>query len=192
MQTFEIRVAVSNSHVHLSEAHLHELVGASPAPEAWRGHASFDPSALRINVRGPKGAIAMRLLTPCTRETWVELSRTHARQIGVDPPLAAGELSAGELSLEGPRGSIRVRKNVILERRHLELLPVDAERWGLSEGQRVEAEIEGPRAVIFREVETRILANAREGFESVLEVDRDEANAALIDHGARARIRVPA
>lgn len=186
----ELRIAVSNSHVHLSAEHARALFGTEAfAGTQAIGHAKFEKSRAVVAISGPKGTLErVRVLSPCTRETWVELNRTDAFRLGVEPPLEEGELGGEGVELAGPQGAVRLGRNVVLERRHLELTAADAARFGLRDGQTVSAEIDGPRALVFKNVAVRVLGEARDGFESCLELDRDEANAALVRPGDRARI----
>jgi putative phosphotransacetylase len=195
MTRFELRITVSNSHVHLCEAHVRTLFGTNELRGvADIGHPKFESSNHTVTLVGPKGSLAkIRVLSPATRETWVELNRTHAFALGVSPPLDAGEVSelSGEsVAIHGPHGSIEVAKNVVIELRHIEVTPAQARTWGLSSGQIVAAEIGGPRAALLRNVKVRIVDDARAGFDGVLELDRDEANAVLASPGQRATIIV--
>lgn len=190
MGTFELRIAVSNSHVHLSAEHARALFGLTELPvAAGRGHPKFLPTTLVLRLVGPKGTLeGIRVLSPCTQQTWVELNLTHARVLGVRPPLEEGPLQGGSLRLHGPVGSVEVTTNVVIEARHLEITAGQAVQLGLKHGQVVEAETTGPRAVRFRNVKVRVVESSRGDFDGVLELDRDEANAAMVEPGARAVI----
>lgn len=192
MTRFELRITVSNSHVHLCKAHVRELFGEEELAGVTQiGHPKFEKTDNTVTLVGPKGSLSgIRVLTPATNETWVELNRTHAFSLGVSPPLEEGELSSGSLTIRGARGQIEVKKNVVMELRHIEITPAQASGWGLKSGQVVSAEIGGPRAALLRNVKVRIVENAREGFDGVLELDRDEANGLLANRGDRAAILV--
>lgn len=190
MKSFEIRIVISNSHVHLSRDHARRLFGVEELEGAVdAGHAKFMNTAHTVTLTGPKGSLErMRVLTPATEESWVELNRTHAFVLGVRPPLESGMLPANGITIRGPAGEVTVSKNVIIEARHLEVTTAEAKHWGLHAGQVVAAEIDGPRAVVFKNVGVRVVETAKDGFEGCLELDRDEANAAMVDPHDRARI----
>lgn len=192
MTRFELRITVSNSHVHLCKPHVRELFGEEElAGGVHIGHPKFEKTDNTVTLVGPKGSLSgIRVLTPATSETWVELNRTHAFALGVSPPLEEGELVSGSITIRGPRGQVEVKKNVVIELRHIEITPGQAAGWGLKSGQVVSAEIGGPRAALLRNVKVRIVESAREGFDGVLELDRDEANALLANRGDRAAILV--
>ena len=192
MRIFELRIAVSNSHVHLSRDDTRRLFGVDELEgRSARGHAKFLATACTVALVGPRGSLErVRVLSPCTKETWVELNRTHAFILGLDPPLEEGSLPDGAVTLRGPTGELTLHKNVILEARHLEVTRDEARRWDLEAGQLVSAELGGPRALVFKNVKVRVLDAAKDTFEGCLELDRDEANAAMVGPKDRARILV--
>jgi len=190
MRTFELRVAVSNSHVHLTEEHARMLFGTEQFDGSSTGHAKFIRTKSTVTLRGPRGSLdGVRVLAPCSKETWVELNRTHAHALGVRPPLEEGPLPES-LHIGGPKGEVEVNRNVVIEGRHIEVTREQAATWVLRDGQMVSAEVDGPRALVFKNVKVRILSEARAGFDGCLELDRDEANAAFVSSGDRARIIV--
>lgn len=185
MNRFTLRIAVSNSHVHLSREHALRVLGRDPTPDPTpTGHPTCGRSADIVTLVGPKGSLdRARVLTPCSKETWVELNRTDAFRLGVHPPLEAGELCDGGIVIRGSAGTVEVRRNVVIEVRHVEITPEQAKLWGLAEGQTLCADIMGPRALTLRNVKVRVVSGARPGFDGVLEIDRDEANAGFVKPG---------
>ncbi len=191
MRTFELRVAVSNSHVHLMEEHARVLFGTEQFDGSSTGHAKFIRTKSTVTLRGPQGSLErIRVLAPYSNETWVELNRTHAHRLGLHPPFEEGPLPEGVLHICGPKGELEVNRNVIIEGRHIEVTRAQAATWALTDGQVVSAEIDGARALVFKNVKVRILTEARPDFDGCLELDRDEANAAFLGSGDRARIIV--
>jgi putative phosphotransacetylase len=59
------------------------------------------------------------------------------------------------------------------------MTPDDAEGLGVQDGQMVQVEVEGPRALTFKEVVIRV----RNDFALDFHVDTDEANAAGLSNG---------
>lgn len=192
MRSFELPIAVSNSHIHLSKEDAMKLFGTDALVDAGsKGHPTFNVSEHRVSLVGPKGTLKeIRVLIPFTRETWVELNPTHTFQLGLRPPLEKGELPGGHLCIEGPKGKVETKKNVVVELRHLEVSSQFAKQWDLTQSMVVSAEISGPRGLLLRHVSIRILDKVRPGFTGYLEIDRDEANAALVKTGDIAKIIV--
>ena len=186
----EVRIGISNRHLHLSAAHLQTLFGKS-APTPMRELAQPGQFAAHevVDVAGPKGRLAaVRVVGPARGETQLELASSDAHVLGVEPPLAAsGSLagSAGGVTLTGPAGSVVLDRGVIVAARHLHLSPVDAAAWGLGSGDRLDVRTGvGARAVTFHDVLVRAgPTNATE-----LHLDADEARAAGVHTGDRASV----
>ena len=151
-----IPVGVSNRHVHLSQADLDRLFG--PGYELTKMKDLSQPGQYAckemVTVCGPKGAIEkVRILGP------VRLS---------------GDLDGTPgITLVGPKGSVQTEKGVMVAQRHIHMLPADAERFGVHDGQVVDLEAEGHRGGILRNTAIRVTA------QSQLEchLDMEEANA---------------
>ncbi|MBI2966792.1 MAG: hypothetical protein HYY40_03130 [Bacteroidetes bacterium] len=191
MIQFPLPIAVSNSHVHLSEEHFKKLFGQRETNKTDIGHPKCFLSNLTVTLSGPKGKLDnVKVLVPCSMETWVELNRTHACMLGVNPPLADGELTGEFITASTPSGKIEVRKNVVIERRHIEITKEQAEKWKLTNGQSVKVFIDGPRSLTFNEVGVKIVKKLNSSFSGRLELDRDEANAAMVNQGDMAMIIV--
>ena len=188
-RSIEVGIGVSNRHVHLSEADTIALFGAPLAVERPISQPGQFAAVQTLSIEGPKGRIdGVRVVGPSRGATQVELSRTDARRLGVDPPLAAsGALggSAGGVTLHGEAGSVRLQKGVIIAARHLHLSAEDARSWGLSDGDLLDVRCgEGARGVTFHGV----LVRASPNYATELHLDVDEANAAAVSTGARATI----
>ncbi len=185
-----VKLGVSNRHLHLSAEHLQMLFGSAPLTPA---RALLQPGQFAANetvaVTGPQGRIeGIRIVGPARGETQLELARTDAASLGVDPPVAtSGHLreSVGGLTLIGPHGRVELTKGVIVAARHLHLSPADALRWALGDGDRLSVRCgSGARAVTFHDVVVRSgPAHATE-----LHLDADEARAAGVSSGDAAQI----
>jgi putative phosphotransacetylase len=142
-----------------------------------------------VAIQGPKGRIeGVRVVGPARGATQVELARSDARRLGVDPPVAAsGSLasSIGGLTLTGTAGSVRLEKGVIVAGRHLHLSDTDARAWGFADGDILDVRARtGARAITFHGV----LVRASASYATEIHLDADEANAAALRSGDRATI----
>ena len=191
-RTLEIAVSigVSNRHIHLSAADARTLLGR---PEPVRRRDLSQPGQFAaeeaVTVEGPRGRIdGVRIVGPARGRTQLELARSDARVLGIEPPLAAsGSLagSIGGVKLTGPAGSLTLTSGVIVAARHLHLAPGDAARWGLRDGDRLDVRCgDGSRAVTLHDV----LVRSGPGHATELHLDVDEANAAGVRTGDRATI----
>lgn len=185
-----VPVGVSRRHVHLSEAHVRALFGtAALEVERYIRQPGQFAAAQRVDVVGPKGTIAgVRVVGPARGATQVELARSDASRLGIDPPLAAsGSLdeSLGGVSLVGPHGRVVLERGVIIAARHLHTSVSDARRWGMRDGDRLDIRCgEGARAVTWHDV----LVRAGETHATEFHLDEDEAHAAGVTTADSARI----
>lgn len=184
------KIFVSNAHVHLSHQHAQLLFGTDRFEDAGGiGHPSFSKSACFVSLETPKAKIEnVRVLIPCTKETWVELSRTQSFMLGIKPPVTKGDLPEGHLVVRGPVGAVELRKNIVIENRHLRISAKEALANGISADSVGTAEVSGQKGLIFKNVTVRIEENPNPGFETSLELDRDEANACMVNTGDLADI----
>ena len=185
-----VPIGVSNRHIHLSAADARILLGR---PEATRRRELSQPGQFaaeeHVAVEGPRGRIErVRIVGPARGRTQLELARSDARVLGIEPPLAASgalDASAGGVTLTGPAGSLPLTSGVIVAARHLHLSPEDAARWSLRDGDRLDVRCgDGARAVTWHSV----LVRSGVGHATELHLDVDEANAAAVRTGDRATI----
>ena len=188
--SIEVPIGVSNRHVHLSPAHARALLGRD-GPTMLRPISQPGQFAATetVTLIGPAGRIeTVRVVGPARGETQVEIARSDARILGVDAPVAASGVlggSAGGVTLQGPAGTVALERGVIVAGRHLHLSSQDAARWGLADGDRLDVRCgDGVRATTYHGV----LVRAGPMYATELHLDSDEAHAAGVKTGDRARI----
>ncbi len=180
-----IPVAISAHHVHLTQATIERLFGDHHVLSPLRPLSQPGQFAARetVTLAGPRGRIdEVRVLGPPREADQVEISRSDARILGVDPPLRlSGNLAETPgLTLVGPRGQMPLHCGVVCALRHIHMSPEDAKRFGVSDRDVVEVEIANPiRPTIFGEVIVRV--SPRYSLE--LHLDTDEGNAAGVERG---------
>lgn len=182
---------VSARHLHLNRRHLNILFGNnSQLTIAKRiSQPGQFAAAETVRVIGPRGELSkVRVVGPLREETQLELAMTDAVRLGIVPKLrTSGNLkgTTGNVTLVGPKGSVRLRNGVILARRHLHIEPALASQKGLRHLQKVIVETAGPRKVVFHNVVVR----SRAGIDKLaFQIDTDEGNAADIRGRQRAQI----
>ena len=85
----KVTIGVSNRHVHLKEEHLYELFGDDYKLEKRNDltqPGQFASTAL-VSLKTSKGILEnVRVLGPLRNYTQVEISKTDAYKLGVNPP----------------------------------------------------------------------------------------------------------
>ena len=174
-------VEISARHLHLSQEHLDILFGA--------GHQLTSKKALsqpgqfaceeKVEVVGSKGSLKMSVLGPVRPATQVEISLTDARSIGGKAPIREAGVGEGSGAGKrvGPGGEVELTEGVMVAKRHLHIIPEDAEKAGIVDKQIVKLSIKSEeRSLVFDDVIARVSAKAA----TAVHLDTDEANAAGI------------
>ena len=188
--TIDVRIGVSNRHVHLSAMDVQALFGAATLTVSRQlTQPGQFAAAESVAVIGPKGKLdAVRVVGPARGETQLEIAVSDAVHLGVDPPVAvSGSLrdSTGGVTLVGPAGRVELRKGVIVAARHLHLAAADSTRWGLRDGDQLDVRC----GVGARETTLHgVLVRSGDGHATELHLDADEARAVGVETGDSARI----
>ncbi len=185
----EIKVGVSQRHVHLSREDLDTLFGKGYELTVkkylmGREYASEE----FVTLVGPslKAIEKVRVLGPVRAHTQVEISRTDTFLLKVSPPVRpSGQIKGSEkLVLVGPKGTVYLKEGVIIANRHIHLTPEYAASHGISGNDYVDVEVEGIKPTRFYDVQVRV----RDDFNIEMHIDTDDANSAGLKNGARVRI----
>lgn len=188
-----IPVGISNRHFHIAQSDLEILFGAGHQLHNLRdisqkGQFAADET---IDVQGPKGRIkSIRIVGPPRGQTQLEISRTDAYHLGIDPPVRySGDLSGSAGGrLIGPKGEIVLNEGIIIPQRHIHMNPGDAQRFAVKDRDRVfvaplpEPTVDPgcePRSIIF----ANVLIRVDETFVLDFHIDTDEANASGLKTG---------
>jgi len=174
----QIPVGISNRHVHLSQKDLDALFGSGYALTVMKDLSQPGQYACKetLTICGPRGVIEkVRILGPVRNQAQVEILAGDCFKLGVKAePRLSGDLSGTSgVTLVGPNGSIQINEGVIIAKRHIHMLPSDAARFGVHDGQNVRIEIPGSRGGIFNKVSIRVTEAS--GLE--FHLDTEEANA---------------
>jgi acetate kinase len=180
-----IPVGVSVRHVHLSAADRDRLFG--DGYELTRRRDVSQPGQFvtreTVDLIGPRGELrGVGIIGPLRRETQVELARTDAIRIGVDPPLReSGDLAdTPGLRMRGPRGEVDLAHGVIVAQRHVHMSPDDAARFGVANHDVIRVHAGGDRETTLGDVVVRVDPQ----FSLDAHLDTDEANAVGLDESS--------
>jgi putative phosphotransacetylase len=180
-QGIPIPVGVSARHCHVDPQTLEILFG--PGAELTPYRELYQPGAFAaeeyISVVGPRlrAIERVRILGPCRDYNQVELARTDAIFLGVDPPMRdSGDVKGAQrVTFIGPRGSVTVNA-AIRAARHIHLRPSDVTELELEGRESIRVSVGGEKGVIFQNVRLKIDAS----YLPELHLDTDDANAADI------------
>ncbi|WP_373598453.1 phosphate propanoyltransferase [Paraclostridium bifermentans] len=180
----KLPIALSNRHVHLSQADIETLFGAGHElvelkPLSQPGQYACEE---KVDLVGPKGTIkGVRVLGPARPNTQVEISLSDGFALGVKAPIKESGDIAGTpgVKLVGPAGEVELTEGVIVASRHIHMSLDDAAKFGVEDKQIVKVRTFGPRSVVFENVLVRANAN----FALEMHVDVEEGNAAAVRNG---------
>lgn len=189
LQSGIISVGVSNRHVHLSQYDLVALFGREYVLSKVKDISQPGQFSCKetVTLAGPHGVIEkVRVLGPVRKESQVELLRADCFKLGIKALLKmSGDLEGTPgITLIGPRKSVYLPRGVIIAKRHIHMLPEEAKRFGVTDGQLVSIHAAGPRGGDFDNVVIRVTTT------SALEchIDTEEANAMNLENGSKITI----
>ena len=185
--TGEIKIGVSQRHIHLSREHLDILFGKGyelTKKKTLMGREFASEECVTIVGPSLKAIEKVRVLGPVRKNTQVEISRTDTFVLKVSPPVRpSGEIEGSEkIVIVGPKGSVYLKEGVIIANRHIHLTPEFAQSHDLKDGDWVDVLCHGKeKTTKFYDVQIRV----REDFNVEMHIDTDDANSALLRNGDR-------
>lgn len=180
----KVPIGVSARHIHLTREHLEILFG--PGARLTELKPLSQPGQFAANetvaVYGPKGSFPkVRILGPVRKATQLEISRTDALTLGLNPPVRESGDIAGSpgIRIVGPAGEVTIGEGVIVAARHIHFHTDEAAKWGIRDKQRLRVRVGGERGLVFENV----IARVSDQFALDMHIDTDEANAAGVQTG---------
>ncbi|MFD2613085.1 phosphate propanoyltransferase [Paenibacillus gansuensis] len=185
----QVPVGVSARHIHLSKEHIEALFGKGYELKEMKALSQPGQFAAEetVAVIGTKGKFdKVRILGPARGATQLEVSRTDAFALGVNPPVRESGNIEGTpgIKIVGPAGEIEIDKGVIVAARHIHFHTSDAEKWGIQNHQSLRVRVGGERGLVFENVVARV----HETYALDMHIDTDEANASGAKTGDMAEI----
>ncbi|HOP65947.1 MAG TPA: phosphate propanoyltransferase [Bacilli bacterium] len=183
----KIPVGVSNRHVHLKEETFKELFGDV---SLTKRNDLTQPDEYAANetvmIKTAKDKIEkVRILGPFREYNQVEISKTDAYHLGINPPVRkSGDLENSEsITLVGPQKEIFIQNGVIISERHIHMDTSFAKENNFGEDEKVYVKISGVKPGI-------ITASIKTSDNAYLELhlDTDDANAFLLKNGDEVEI----
>jgi putative phosphotransacetylase len=187
--TKQVPIGVSGRHIHLSQADIEILFGegyqlTELKPLSQPGQFAANEV---LSIVGPKKKIdKVRILGPARGRTQIEISKTDAISLGVQAPVRESGNIKGSVGMKiiGPKGEVDLEEGVIVAARHIHFHTSDAEKWGITDKQKLSVKLSGDRPLVF----TDVIARISDQFALDMHIDTDEANAAGVRTGEFAEI----
>ena len=178
-----VSIGVSNRHVHITRENYQILFGNIELEKVRDLNQPGEFASNQfVTVKTDDGEIEkVRVLGPFRNYTQVEISKTDAYKLNLDPPIRnSGDLEESEtVTLIGPCGELLVKNCCIIPTRHIHLTKEHAKAYGLEGKETVNVKLNGKKGGIITNVYLKYSDNAY--FE--LHLDTDDANAHLIKNG---------
>ena len=89
------------------------------------------------------------------------------------------------ITIVGPKGTVQIPEGLIVAQRHIHMTPIDAEHYGVHDGQMVSIEIDGSRGGIYKNVAIRVTDKSA----LELHIDMEEANAMNVSSSTKVQIK---
>ncbi len=181
----QVPVNISVRHVHLCQNDVDVLYGPGfqlePRNELYQPGQYAAKQA--VTLVGPRMRCLgeVRVLGPLRDRTQVEVSRTDAIFLGVDPPVhPSGNLDGTPgIILVGPVGVVHLSQGVILANRHIHLSTKTGQQFGFTDNQTVNVRVQTHKQTVFEDAQLRI----HDSFLDEMHVDTDDGNAAGLNGG---------
>ena len=175
------KIAVSNRHVHLTKE-IYNLLFDEPIsikrPLNQIGEfASFET----VTLKTEKSEIPnVRIIGPLRKYNQVEISRTDAYQLGLNPPVRqSGDLEDSEtITLIGPKGKVTLNDACIQAERHVHMNAKKAEELGLKHEDMVHLIVDNDKGGV---MDAFVKVSDNGFFE--IHIDKDDANCFLLKTG---------
>lgn len=173
----KIPIGISARHVHLSREHVDILFGKGyqlhKKKELMGGQFAAEECVTLVGTK-LRAVENVRILGPERKASQVEVARTDAIRLGLNPPIRESGNIAGSapIALVGPAGVVYLKEGCIIAKRHIHMAPADAEKYGVKDGDIVKVRFANGRGGIFEEVQIRV----DKTFTLEMHIDTDEAN----------------
>lgn len=172
-------VGVSNRHVHLSEADFKALFGDTTLTKLRDINQIGQFAANEVVcIKTDRNKIEkVRIIGPLRSYTQVEISKTDAYQLGINPPIRkSGDIKDSEsITIVGPKGQITIQEGCIIANRHVHFTKEMATEFNLVDDQKILVKINTEKSGI---IEAFVKISDDAYFE--LHLDTDDANAFLL------------
>ena len=183
----DMNVGISNRHVHLTEDDFKKLFNDKKLEVVkYLNQPGQFASNLKVTIKTEKSEISgVRVLGPLRDYTQVEISKTDAYKLGLNPPVReSGNLSgSADITIIGDN-EIKVKECTIIATRHIHATKEDLEKYNLDASKKYKVRIYGEKGGIINKVSIKI--SDKSFFE--MHLDTDDGNGHLLKCGDKVTI----
>ena len=183
----DIKVGVSNHHVHLTKEALEVLFGKNYNLTNKRDLVQIGQFACEETVTIEKNGKTLehiRIIGPCRNYTQVELLERDNEYFGINAPIrTSGDLKGSEtVDIIGPNGRYHAVESTIVADRHIHMSAEDLVTFNVNKGDTVTVEYEN--GVVLGDVHIK----SDETCKLELHMNKDEAEKLGIEPGMNVKI----
>lgn len=174
-------IAVSNRHIHLTKEVYEKLFDEPLSIKRPLNQIGEYASFQTATIKTDKGVIEnVRIIGPFRKYNQVEIARSDARVLGLNPPIrASGDLEESEnITIVGKKGEIYLESVCIQAERHVHLNNNRALELGLKDEDIVKVKVDTDKSGIM-DAFVKVTNNGY--FE--IHIDVDDANAFMLNTG---------
>lgn len=183
----DMNVGISNRHVHLTEDDFKKLFNNKELEAVkYLNQPGQFASNLKVTIKTGKSEISgVRVLGPLRDYTQVEISKTDAYKLGLNPPVReSGNLKGSEdITIIGD-SEITLKECTIIATRHIHASKEDLVKYNLDASKKYKVKINGEKGGIINNVSIKVSDKAF--FE--MHLDTDDGNGHLLKCGDTATI----
>ena len=183
----DMNVGISNRHVHLTEDDFKKLFNNKELEVVkYLNQPGQFASNLKVTIKTEKSEISgVRVLGPLRDYMQVEISKTDAYKLGLNPPVReSGNLKGSEdITIIGDN-EITLKECTIIATRHIHASKEDLVKYNLDASKKYKVKINGEKGGIINNVSIKVSDKAF--FE--MHLDTDDGNGHLLKCGDTATI----
>lgn len=183
----KVTVGVSARHAHLTKDVFEKLFNKGDltvkVPINQPGLYAAEET---VAIKGPKGKIEhVRLMGPLRDYNQVEVSKTDAYKLGVNPPVrTSGDLDGADpITIIGPKGEVTINACILADR-HIHISKDEADKLGIKDRQEVNVLIKTIKPGIIQ-AHFKVTDKAYKE----IHLDTDDANAFLLKQNDEVEIK---
>lgn len=184
----KIPVGVSARHVHLTKEIFNKLFGTDDLTiKVPINQPGLYAANEIVTIKGPKGEISnVRVMGPLRSYNQVEVSKTDAYKLGVNPPMRkSGDVENAEvITIIGPKDKVTLN-SCILADRHIHISKEEADSLNIKDDQVIDVYINSSKPGMIR-AQFKVTDN---GYKEI-HLDTDDANAFLLNQNDEVEINL--